>query len=290
MFPSFLITVREGLEAFLIIGIALAYLTKLNARHYHKYIYMGVGVGLFLSLAIAVIFQVVIDQFSSELYQNYLMAGILLFATVALTKMSIWMQKQSKNQVNDLQTNLDNLVSTGNIIGLVLLAILAVLREGFETILFFNALMYAGLAEFSTESAVIGGLLGLATSVILVYFILKRTRKVPLREFFKWTSLLIIIIAAGLLSSAINMLQAADVIPVMYPKVFDISHILDDSGVVGTFLRALFGYNSSPGALQLSTWLLYICSALYFWKKSYSSPLKQKIEQQKEDVSAEQTV
>jgi len=276
MLPSFLITFREGLEAFLIVGIALAYLTKLNARHFHKYIYIGVFVGLILSLVIAVIFQIVIDQFSSELYQNYLMAGILIFATIVLTYMAIWMQKQAKNQVSELQENLTNLVSTGNMLGLVFLAVLAVLREGFETILFFNALMYAGLADFTTESAVIGGLLGLVLSVVVVYMLLKGTRKVPLREFFRWTSLLIIIIAAGLLSSAMNMLQAAHLIPIFYPEVFDISHILDDRGVFGTFLRALFGYNSSPGALQLTTWLVYISSAIYLWNKSYQLPTKQK--------------
>ena len=285
MFPSFLITFREGLEAFLIVGIALAYLTKLNARHYHKYIYIGVFVGLILSLMIAVVFQLVIDQFSSELYQHYLMAGILIFASIVLTYMAIWMQKQAKNQVGELQANLDNLVSTGNMLGLVFLAILAVLREGFETILFFNALAYAGLADFSTESAVIGGIMGLVLSVVLVYMLLKGSRKVPLREFFRWTSLLIIIIAAGLLSSAVNMLQAADLIPVFYAAVFDISHILDDRGVFGTFLRALFGYNSAPGALQLSTWLLYISSAIYWWNKSYPSLLKQKAPVTAEQVS-----
>jgi len=275
MFPSFLITFREGLEAFLIVGIALAYLTKLNARHYHKYIYVGVFVGLVLSLVIAVVFQIVIDQFSSALYQHYLMAGILIFASIVLTYMAIWMQKQAKNQVSELQSNLKNLVSTGNMLGLVLLAILAVLREGFETILFFNALAYAGLADFSTESAMIGGIVGLVLSVVLVYMLLKSTRKVPLREFFRWTSLLIIIIAAGLLSSAMNMLQAAQLIPIFYPEVFDISHILDDRSIIGTFLRALFGYNSAPGALQLSIWLVYMSSAIYLWKKSYPSLSKQ---------------
>lgn len=275
MFPSFLITFREGLEAFLIVGIALAYLTKLNARHYHKYIYVGVFVGLVLSLVIAVVFQIVIDQFSSALYQHYLMAGILIFASIVLTYMAIWMQKQAKNQVSELQSNLKNLVSTGNMLGLVLLAILAVLREGFETILFFNALAYAGLADFSTESAMIGGIVGLVLSVVLVYMLLKSTRKVPLREFFRWTSLLIIIIAAGLLSSAMNMLQAAQLIPIFYPEVFDISHILDDRSIIGTFLRALFGYNSAPGALQLSTWLVYMSGAIYLWKKSYPSFSKQ---------------
>lgn len=269
MFASFLITFREGLEAFLIVGIALSYLTKLNARQYHKYIYLGATVGLLLSLVIAVVFQFVIDQFSTDLYRNYLMAGILIFATIVLTYMAIWMQNQAKQQVADVQKNLDLMVSTGNVVGLVFLATLAVLREGFETILFFSALMYSGMGDFSAEQAIIGGVLGLALSVILVWMMLKGARKVPLAEFFRWTSLLIIIIAAGLLSSAINMLQAAELLPVIHAQVFDISHILDDRGVFGTFLRALFGYNSSPSLLQLSTWVLYMSLFSVMWNRSY---------------------
>ena len=109
MFASFLITLREGLEAFLLVGIALSYLSKLNARQYNKYIYVGVFAGLILSLAIAVVFQVVVDQFSSELYRNILMAGILLFATVVLTYMAIWMQSQAKNQVEGMKKEIDDI-------------------------------------------------------------------------------------------------------------------------------------------------------------------------------------
>lgn len=269
MLPSFLITLREGLEAFLLVGIALSYLAKLNARHYNKYIYLGAFVGLLLSLAVAVVFQVVVDQFSNELYRNYLMAGILIFATIVLTYMAIWMQRQAKNQVAQMQKELTDMVSTGNLWGLILLSTLAVLREGFETILFFSALMYSSMGEFSTQDALIGAIAGLVCALLLVWVMLKGTRNVPLRSFFRWTSLFIIIIAAGLLSSAINMLQAAHILPILHAQLFDISHILDDRGVFGTFLRALFGYNSSPGLLQLVVWGGYMSIFTFFWHRGY---------------------
>ncbi|MGF1696191.1 FTR1 family protein [Vibrio lamellibrachiae] len=269
MFASFLITLREGLEAFLLVGIALSYLAKLNAQRYNKYIYMGVFVGLICSLAIAVIFQVVVDQFSNELYRNLLMAGILIFATIVLTYMAVWMQKQAKHQVTQMQQEISDIVSKGNVFGLVFLSFLAVLREGFETILFFSALMYSSFGEFSTEDALIGATAGLVLAYILVWVMFKTTKTVPLNSFFRWTSLLIIIIAAGLLSSAINMLQAAHVLPIVYESLFDISHILDDQGVFGTFLRALFGYNSSPGLLQLLVWVGYMSIFSLFWHKGY---------------------
>ncbi|WP_375749581.1 FTR1 family protein [Vibrio sp. HN007] len=271
MFASFLITLREGLEAFLLVGIALSYLNKLNARHFNKYIYLGVAVGLVLSIAVAFVFQVVVNQFSNELYQNYLMSGILLFATIVLTYMAVWMQNQAKGQVAQMQQDIGAMVSTGNLLGLVFLSMLAILREGFETILFFSALMYSSFGELSTQDALIGAVLGLVLAYVLVWVMMKSTRKMPLTAFFKWTSLLIIIIAAGLLSSAVNMLQAAHVLPIVYPQMFDISHILDDRGVFGTFLRALFGYNSSPGLLQLSVWLIYMFIFIRFWQRGYKA-------------------
>ena len=268
MFASFLITFREGLEAFLLVGIALSYLARLNASRHNKYIYLGVGAGLLLSLVIAFIFQILVDQFSSEHYRNLLMAGILLFATAVLSYMAIWMQGQAKAQVGAMKENIAQYVTAGNVFGLVFLSFLAVLREGFETILFFSALMYSGQGV-TLEGGLIGGLLGLLASVILVWLLLKSTRQVSLLPFFRWTSLLIIIIAAGLLSSSVNMLQAAEMLPVIKTAVFDISHILDDRGTFGTFLRALFGYNSSPNLLPLLIWAAYLAVFIRFWNRSY---------------------
>ena len=269
MFASFLITFREGLEAFLLVGIALSYLARLNASRHNKYIYMGVTAGLLLSLVIAFVFQVIIDQFSSEHYRNLLMAGILIFATAVLSYMAIWMQGQAKAQVGRMQDSIKEHVTSGNLFGLVFLSFLAVLREGFETILFFSALMYSGQGV-TLEGGIIGGLIGLAASVLLVWAIMKGTRQVSLQPFFRWTSLLIIIIAAGLLSSSINMLQAAEYLPVFKTAVFNISHILDDRGTFGTFLRALFGYNSSPNLLPLVVWAVYLGLFICFWNRGYS--------------------
>jgi len=269
MFASFLITFREGLEAFLLVGIILSYLAKLGAAKHNKLIYIGVVLGLIVSLMVAFIFQFVVDQFDSADYRNLLMAGILLFATLVLTYMAIWMQRQAKTQVSNVQKNIREILSNGNVFGLVFLAFLAVMREGFETVLFFSALMYSGQGDFSLQDGIIGAILGLVASLVLVITLMRGTRQVPLQAFFKWTSLLIIIIAAGLLSSAINMLQSADILPIFYTAIFDISHILDDQGVFGTFLRALFGYNSSPNLLPLIIWLVYLATFSLFWRRGY---------------------
>ena len=274
MFASFLITFREGLEAFLLVGIILSYLAKLGESKHNKLIYIGVALGLVASLIVAFIFQFVVDQFDAHEYRNLLMAGILGFATLVLTYMAIWMQRQAKTQVSNMQQNIREILTTGNVFGLIFLAFLAVMREGFETVLFFSALMYSGQGDFSLQDGLIGAGAGLIASLILVIVLMRGTRKVPLQAFFKWTSLLIIIIAAGLLSSASNMLQSADVLPVFQTAVFDISHILDDQGVFGTFLRALFGYNSSPNLLPLVIWFAYLAIFTVFWHRGYQAPAK----------------
>ena len=274
MFASFLITFREGLEAFLLVGIILSYLATLGQSKHNKRIYLGVALGLIASLIVAFIFQFVVDQFDAHEYRNLLMAGILGFATLVLTYMAIWMQRQAKTQVSNMQQNIREILTTGNVFGLIFLAFLAVMREGFETVLFFSALMYSGQGDFSLQDGLIGAGAGLIASLILVIVLMRGTRKVPLQAFFKWTSLLIIIIAAGLLSSASNMLQSADVLPVFQTAVFDISHVLDDQGVFGTFLRALFGYNSSPNLLPLVIWFVYLAIFTVFWHRGYQVPTK----------------
>ena len=268
MLASFLITFREGLEAFLIVGIILSYLGKLDVKRYNKYIYLGVFVGIILSLFIAYVFQVIIYGIDNELYQHYLMIAILIFATIVLSYMVVWMANQSKQIKGEMEKNLKKLVTTGNIFGMVFLAFLAVLREGFETVLFFSSLT---LTEgFTMEQGLIGAGLGLILSLVLVYILMKGAKNIPLQSFFKYTGLLILIIAGGLLGSAVSMMQASELIPTFIPMVYDISSVLDDRELFGTFLRALFGYNSSPTLLHLLSWGIYMLTAILLWKRTYS--------------------
>ncbi len=268
MLASFLITFREGLEAFLIVGIILSYLGKLQATRYNKYIYLGVIIGIIISLVIAYIFQVVIYGMDNELYQHYLMIFILLFATVVLSYMVVWMANQSKQIKGEMEENIKKLVTAGNIAGMVFLAFLAVLREGFETVLFFSSLT---LTEgFTMEQGLIGAVIGLILSLVIVYALMKGARNIPLQAFFKYTGLLILIIAGGLFGSAVSMMQAAELLPTYIPVVYDIAFILDDRGLFGTFLRALFGYNSSPTLLHLISWLAYMLTAIFLWKRTYA--------------------
>ncbi len=270
MLASFLITFREGLEAFLLVGIMLSYLDRLDAAHYRRFLYLGVVGGLVASLCFAFIFQVVISQFDNAYYQNCLMVAILLFASGVLSYMAIWMQRQSRARTSAVQRELQAHLSSRNILGMVSLAFAAVLREGFETVLFFSALMYAEAGALSWRGGLSGALLGVVSSVVLVWALLRGTRRVPLTPFFKYSGLLLIVIAAGLFSSSVNLMQALQWLPVLVTQLFDISFLLDDRVGVGLFVRALFGYNAAPSLLQFSAWALYLGAFVFLWRRAYA--------------------
>ena len=265
MFLTFLIAFREGLEAFLLVGILLAYLSRVGASRYAKWIYVGVLAGLLASLIAGFIFQVVVDQFNNDRYRAYLTAGIMIVATVVLSYMAIWMQKQAKAHAETAQRRLETYVETSNILGVAFLAFISVWREGLETVLFLSALSYG-----DQPLSVFGGVLGLGLAILLVWLLTVGARKVPLQTFFRYTSLLLIVIAAGLLGSAISVLESARFIPGATTPLFDISGVLSDGSGVGLFLRGVFGYNSSPTTLQFASWAVYLIVALVLWRRGYA--------------------
>ena len=267
MFVTFLIAFREGLEAFLLVGILLAYLRQLEATQYAKWIYVGALMGGLAALAAAFVLQFVASQFHSKTYQLILTACIMLLAAAVLSYMAIWMQKQAKEATGAAKEQLKRHITTGNIFGVAFLAFISVWREAMETILFLSALVFGG-----ETISLPGGILGLAAAILCVWLLLSGVKGVPIREFFRWSSLLLIIIAAGLLGSATNILQGLSYLPGTTSALFDISGILPDTGGVGEFLRGLFGYSASPTPLQFAVWLGFLVIAVTLWQRAYAQP------------------
>lgn len=266
MFVTFLIAFRESLEAFLLVGILLAYLRQLGASEYAKWIYVGVVGGLLAALGAAFVLEVVVSQVNNKTYRLILTAAIMLFACVVLTYMAIWMQKQAKEATGSAKEKLREHVSTGNVIGVAFLAFISVWREAMETLLFLSALFYAG-----QTLSLPGGLLGFALAICLVWLLLKGVRNVPIREFFRWSSLLLIVIAAGLLASSTNILQGIGFLPGPTGPLFDISGVLPDTGGFGEFMRGLFGYDATPTPLQFGVWAFFLIVAVVLWQRAYAS-------------------
>ena len=258
MIPSFMITFREGLEAFLIVGIILAYLARTRQPELKKYVYYGTGAAIVASLAAAVAFNLLAIQFAGrneELFEGV----VMLLAAAVLTSMIIWMLKESVN----IKGNIQRKVSQSATTGLAVLAFVSVFREGIETVLFLGA---AALGAERSTDVLLGGFAGLTLSLVVTYVVFKSTVNLDIKVFFKVTSVFLILFAAGLTAHGIHELQEAAVVPVIVEHVWDTNGILDEKGTAGSLAKSLLGYNGNPSLLEVVSYAGYYVSASLFYR------------------------
>lgn len=258
MAAGLLITFREGLEAFLIVGIILTYLGRCNLKQHNKWVYLGVILGLFSAFLLGFVFQLYYNGFERSLGELHIKVGIMGFAVVVLTSMVIWMSRNGRDIKGNLEKDLDRAISTGSVLTLVLMSYLAILREGFETVLFLGALF----GDEMQAPVFYGGALGLVLAVAVSIAIFKGMRNFPLKTFFNITGALIMLIAAGLLTNMIGILQDIHLVPVLKPALFDVGWLMIDSSEIGIFFKALFGYTHSPSLIQVISYVSYFAVIL----------------------------
>lgn len=266
MTAGLLITFREGLEAFLVVGIILSYLGRCNMKKCNKWVYLGAFLGLLGAFFLGFLFQIYYTGFESTLGELYLKVGIMGFAIVILTYMVIWMSRNGRNIKGDLEKNLERVVSTGSMVALVLMAFLAILREGFETVLFLGALF----GNEMDAPVFYGGAMGLVIAMVVTIAIFKGMRNIPIKKFFNITGSLIMLIAAGLLTNMIGILQDIQLLPVLKPAIFDLSWLMVDSSEIGIFFKALFGYTHNPSLIQVISYVSYFAVIMLLfnaWEK-----------------------
>jgi high-affinity iron transporter len=256
---------REGVEAALIVSIVLAYLARTgNARHFSR-IWLGAALAIGVSIAVGVTLFVTIGGFEGAAEQIF--EGVAMsIAAAAVTWMLFWMRRTAANIRGDLHAAVDRSLTEGSIFGLTILAFTAVIREGIETALFL--LGQATAAGTQASSTLVGALIGLAIAVAIGYALYRGARVINLRTFFSWTGVALIFIAAGLVSHAVHEFVEAGVISVGTSEAFDISGVLPHDpeagafGVMGSILRAAFGYSSTPEWITLLTWVAYVAIVL----------------------------
>ncbi|MDP2920515.1 MAG: iron uptake transporter permease EfeU [Dehalococcoidia bacterium] len=265
MLSALLITLREGLEAALIIGIILAYLTRTGNRQGFKPVWIGSALAVAVSLLAGAIIYVTAGELTGKAEEIF--EGIAMFlAAGVLTWMIFWMRKQAVNIRAHLHAQVDTAIRAGST-GLVLLAFIAVVREGIETVLF----LFASTAVAETPLlSLAGGLLGLAVAIALGYGIYKGTARLNLRTFFTITGLLLILFAAGLLAHGIHEFEEAGIIPPVIEHVWDINGVLPEKSVLGNFLTSLFGYNANPSLVEVIVYVVFLAGTLvaYFIRPS----------------------
>lgn len=261
MAGAFLVTLREGLEAALIISIILAYLARTGNRRYFVNIWVGAGAAVVVSLAAGAGLYWTVGSLSGRAEEIF--EGIAMFIAVAvLTYMVVWVKRQAVNIKMHLEARVGSAVATGSALAMVSLAFVVVVREGIETVLF----MLGILTSTTVGAATIGGFLGLVVAVAVGYVGYKESRRLNLGVFFNVTGTLLIFFAAGLLAHGIHEFQEAGLLPVMVEHVWDMNGFLNEKEGLGNFLRTLFGYNGNPALLEVTLYSTYLAVALgYFF-------------------------
>ncbi|MFZ3579044.1 FTR1 family iron permease [Virgibacillus sp. DJP39] len=283
---ALLITFREVLEALLIVGIITTYLKRTDNKKFTKYVWLGAGLAVLASLGVAMLFQVVFTGFAAMGSEIYLKIGIMLVSSVLLTQMVFWMAEHSKDMKGKTEGKMKHFVTTGNVVGMVVHSFLVVLREGVETVFFFAAITGGDIEKGLQGWGAISGAV-IAAGVCYLFF--KGTVRIPLKSFFKVTSIFIVLIAAGLLVQGISMMQDVKLIGSIMPHVYNITFLLPEhpidythfvrdtgiqpifSGEVGIFLKALFGYSSMPSIEEMIGYLGYFAVIYMIIKVKYGS-------------------
>jgi high-affinity iron transporter len=257
LIASLLISLREGLEASLIVGIVFGYLRKTGQASYRRYAWAGVLSAIVVSVAVAVGIQLIgaeLEGRAEELFEG----AMMLFAVLVLTWMIFWMRSQARTLKGALESELETAVRQTSPRGLFAVTFFAVAREGIET-----ALLLAATAFVTNGmNTVIGTMLGLSLAVLIGVLLYASTIRLNMRLFFSVTSVLLLMFAAGLFMTSIHEFQEAGVLPVIQEHVWSITHILDENSSVGNVLKALFGYDSSPSFLQVLAYVGYWAFAL----------------------------
>jgi high-affinity iron transporter len=256
MFPSYILSLREGLEAALVIGIILSALRQMLRRDLASAIWAGAGTAALLSLLTATL----LTRLGLELKDpaEAIFEGItMLLAAGILTWMIFWMSRRGRNMKTGLESGVKRASQNGKW-SLFGLAFIAVLREGVELALFLTAATFSSSAHLT----ILGAILGLGTAILLGWSFFATTVRLDLRRFFQVTGLLLLLFAAGLVARAVGELVLAGWLPALIEHVWDMAGVVSADSVPGQIFGALFGYNPNPALMQVLAYAAYCGSVL----------------------------
>ncbi len=276
MFATFLIGLREGLEAALVVGILVAYLTRIRRRDVLPRLWTGVALAIALALGIGAI--MTFGAYTLTFEAQELIGGLLsLLAVAMVTWMVFWMQRTSRGMKRSLEGEIDRALAQASLWSIVVIGFVSVAREGIETTL----LLWSMVRSFGdAPSALIGAVLGLAAAVVLGWLVSRGMVRLNLSVFFTWTGAFLVVVAAGVLAYAIHDLQEAGALPGPFGSfapidaatgavatglsgfpfgwAFDVSGAIPPGGALAAILQATVGFMPRMSWLQVIAWALYI--------------------------------
>lgn len=267
MIAAFLLALREGLEAALIVAVIATALRRSKNTRLLRYVWTGLGSAVLASLAVGgglVAAGLSFEGRGEEIFEG----AVMLLAAGVLTWALFWMQRYSKAHSHKLKGEAEALSLAGVGWGIFGLVFIAVFREGIETALFLIA------ASFSSSAAGVlgGGLLGIATAVMVGWLLYTGGLRLRVRVFFRAMSVVLILVAAGLFAHGIHELQEAAVIPVIIEHVWDVNAILNEKSVFGQLLNTLFGYNGNPSLIEVIGFFGYLIGVTFAVVRQMGKP------------------
>ena len=251
---AFVLMLREGVEAALIVAILLAYLDRLAVPGRARWVWGGTAAAVAVSTAIGVVLWVTIGELEGE--SEALVEGLVAVAAVALLSwMVFWMGRQARTLRSELHAKVDVALASWGAPALAAVAFVAVVREGVESALF---LISTTVGETSSSTQVVGALLGLAAAVAIGYLFYIGSHLIDLRVFFRVTGLLVILFAAGLVAKGVHEFQELGVLPTFSEHVYSLGVLDPASSTVGRFLNGLFGWTPDPSLLMVVAYVAYL--------------------------------
>lgn len=257
MFASYLIGLREGLEATLVVSVLVAFLVKSDRKERLPQVWLGVGAAVVLSVGFGALLTFTAAHLGHR-QQELFDAVTSLLATVFVTWMIFWMRRAARSLSGELRARLTDALEVGTT-AVVIMAFLAVVREGLETALLFFASVQGAT---TTASPLIGISLGILTSIGIGWGLYRSALRVNLTRFFTWTGLLLILVAAGIFKYGVHDLQEAGVLPGLTAYAFDISSVMPADSWYGALVAGMFNITPQPSVLETVAWLAYALPTL----------------------------
>ena len=269
MLVPFLIMLREGIEAALIVGIIASYLKQTGRGQWMPAVWTGVFLAVALSLLVGGGLELMSAEFPQK--QQELFEGIVgLIAVGILSSMVFWMRKVARSIKHSLHTSLDHALagSKPQVTALIAMVFFAVAREGLETVFF----LLAVFQQSEGPAAPLGALLGLVLAIFVGFAIYSGSMRLNLGLFFRWTGLFILLVAAGILANSVQALHEAGLWNHLQGVVFDISAALPMDGPAGSVLAGMFGYQDAPTVSVLGAYVIYLLLTLAMFFRPAASP------------------